>query len=259
MSGVSGPAEEHDLHVRPRHVPALRGSNERVSYLPQGHRAPHPSLLDLTADSCSSPKVCSIHACKATKKNTMAASAAAATPYAVAAVVWPPSQHLNQPVGLSTCLSLHYKPSLNGLTVFMWIFAVSFMHVTFFSPLTAALFWFSSPFLPSPRSTFPWVCFSTFRLLVLDINCSGRCTVAGFEYGWALSARAKKSVDAAVSVSVTLDVKFLVLLFSWAPTAADTYCIFGIFLQVFGYEKPSDVDYESFSYCVSMTAWSKNQ
>lgn len=122
----------------------------------------------------------------------MAASAAAATPYAVAAVVWPPSQHLNQPVGLSTCLSLHYKPSLNGLTVFMWIFAVSFMHVTFFSPLTAALFWFSSPFLPSPRSTFPWVCFSTFRLLVLDINCSGRCTVAGFEHGWALSARAKK-------------------------------------------------------------------
>lgn len=46
VSGVPGPAEEHDLHVRPRHLSALWGPNERVPHLPKGHRAPHPPLLD---------------------------------------------------------------------------------------------------------------------------------------------------------------------------------------------------------------------
>lgn len=45
VSGVPGPAEEHDLPVRPRHLPAVRRPNERVPHLPQSHRAPHPPLL----------------------------------------------------------------------------------------------------------------------------------------------------------------------------------------------------------------------
>lgn len=39
VSRVSGPAEEHDLHVWPRHLPAVRGPNERMPHLPQSHRA----------------------------------------------------------------------------------------------------------------------------------------------------------------------------------------------------------------------------
>lgn len=46
VSRVPGPAEEHDLHVRPRHLPAVRRPNERVPDLPQSHRAPNPPLLD---------------------------------------------------------------------------------------------------------------------------------------------------------------------------------------------------------------------
>lgn len=50
VPGVSGPAEEHDLHVWPRHLPAVWGPNERVPHLPQGHRASHPPLLELSTD-----------------------------------------------------------------------------------------------------------------------------------------------------------------------------------------------------------------
>ena len=45
VSGVSGPAQKHDLHVWPRHLPAVWRPHERMSHLPQGHRAPHPPLL----------------------------------------------------------------------------------------------------------------------------------------------------------------------------------------------------------------------
>lgn len=60
VSRVSGPAEEHDLHVRPRHLSALWGPNERVPHLPKGHRAPHPPLLDPPAPTRDpSPPPCS--------------------------------------------------------------------------------------------------------------------------------------------------------------------------------------------------------
>lgn len=49
VSRVSRPAEEHDLHVRPRHLPAVRGPNERVSHLPQSHRAQNPPVLDASS------------------------------------------------------------------------------------------------------------------------------------------------------------------------------------------------------------------
>lgn len=49
VSCLSGPAEEHDLHVRPRHLPAVRGPNERVPHLPQSHRAQNPPVLDASS------------------------------------------------------------------------------------------------------------------------------------------------------------------------------------------------------------------
>ncbi|KAG6439873.1 hypothetical protein O3G_MSEX001164, partial [Manduca sexta] len=42
---MPGPAEEHDLPVRARHVPDVRRPHHRVSHLPQAGREAHPPLL----------------------------------------------------------------------------------------------------------------------------------------------------------------------------------------------------------------------
>ena len=44
---VSGPAEEHDIFVRPRHLPDVRRQDGRVPYLPQTCRETNPRLLNL--------------------------------------------------------------------------------------------------------------------------------------------------------------------------------------------------------------------
>lgn len=45
MPGVPGPAEEHDLPVRARHVPDVRRPHRRVPHLPQAGREANPALL----------------------------------------------------------------------------------------------------------------------------------------------------------------------------------------------------------------------
>lgn len=50
---VSGSPKKHDLHVRSRHLSALRRPNERVPHLPQGHRTSHPALLERQAIATS--------------------------------------------------------------------------------------------------------------------------------------------------------------------------------------------------------------
>lgn len=73
VSRVSRPAEEHDLHVRPRHLPAVRGPNERVSHLPQSHRAQNPPVLD--ASSPPPPYFLSLN--NHSRRDTIARAAAA--------------------------------------------------------------------------------------------------------------------------------------------------------------------------------------
>lgn len=117
VSCVPGPAEEHDLHVRPRHLPAVRGPNERVPHLPQGHRAPHPALLD-PANAPLPHRLSFLSSLKAHADRTRNATI---TPAAAAAAARSSSQHQSQPAkGVLTCLTGHVKCSLNGLIVFRW-------------------------------------------------------------------------------------------------------------------------------------------
>lgn len=52
MPGVPGPAEEHDLPMRARHVPDVRRPHRRVPHLPQAGREADPALLSAHRDSC---------------------------------------------------------------------------------------------------------------------------------------------------------------------------------------------------------------
>lgn len=116
MSGVPGPAEEHDLHVRPWHLPAVRGPNERVPHLPQGHWAPHPPLLEIPRLFFFFLLSLSLEAHPDHARN-------ATTTPAAAAAARPSSQHPSQPAkGVLRCLILHNKCSLNGLIVLWWNF-----------------------------------------------------------------------------------------------------------------------------------------
>ncbi len=45
VPGVHGSAAQHDLPVRPRHVPNVRRSHVRVPHLPQSRREAHSPLL----------------------------------------------------------------------------------------------------------------------------------------------------------------------------------------------------------------------
>ena len=45
LPGVHGSTEEHDIPVRPRHVPDVRRSDARVPHLPQTDREEDPALL----------------------------------------------------------------------------------------------------------------------------------------------------------------------------------------------------------------------
>lgn len=53
VPGVSGSSEEHDLHVWPWHMPAVRGPHERVPNLPEGYREADPAVLELRASGSS--------------------------------------------------------------------------------------------------------------------------------------------------------------------------------------------------------------
>lgn len=45
LPGVHGPSEEHDIPVRPRHLPDVRRPDARVSDLPEADREANPSVL----------------------------------------------------------------------------------------------------------------------------------------------------------------------------------------------------------------------
>lgn len=50
MSDLPGPAEEHDLPVRARHVPDVRRPDHRVPHLQEAGREADPAVLSTGGD-----------------------------------------------------------------------------------------------------------------------------------------------------------------------------------------------------------------
>lgn len=53
MPDLPGPAQEHDLPMRPRDVPDVRRPDRRLPHLPQAGRETHPTLLNA---HCAGPR-----------------------------------------------------------------------------------------------------------------------------------------------------------------------------------------------------------